>query len=921
MKKRPAYKPAALKILQQEIASKCPFCPRTDVAIFEVHHIDNKPENNELSNLLMLCPSCHEEITKEIRQYEEVVKKKLEISSAIKIEIDQEIKPLLDEIKKLLDENKLDEAEVIYLKAKSISDSKNDDYSRALLQRRYARILKEKYFNIEGEDELLLDCLKIFQKYKQEEDIAHTKELLAQTKASLGDLNSAEIFVHDFLEFAKQKGNNDELARAYIVVGYVYLQKDDLHKANEFMDEAIKFGTRLFLETDKEKKEEGSETITFAYHNKSFIYQRLGNIQEAKACALKALEGHRKLNKKPELGKMLFGLAELECYSGNFSDVKWKEYIEEAKSIFRELEDYSMLARCIDFVSRIAYSTGQRELSLKIFEDGYEEIKKTNDKRGIAHFLEQFVSYFLAQKNYDEAENYLNELIEFATKHNLDKSITRAYENLAKIAERKGDMKLRDELLNSVITSYENEYTQQQSPARKAYILGKISFVKEQLNDLIGALAIQHKVAKIFEELNITSEYAKTLLIITELKIKLGDRSKLLESWQKISQILEGTSFHEIASLAKINSGSYLLGTGEYEMAQRYLEESQQMIFKYKLRYAKEVEGMLEEVKQKREIANQPETSFPEMINLLYGAINSKKNPLEPTLRHWFYKFEKDLFKHFYNLEGLKCFFYSDDLETVKNISQNLSWLFDYFLIASYEKFEESKWEKLIYPYELIGWDVCFALIKKKDAGEDDEDETPASYEDILLHEINKPNKDGNFPRYIGTFEEKGTEITMPCFGWGRGLPSTSYELIRRNRADDIIRENYFVLHIDRHSLRDKFYTDILMAWEMKYIPIYFKEEVKSDSVSILSKIKTELPFAKVMDKAKASSTKKLLNSLLKATKENATTVLSDFKFDMDILFGVDKKKIQLTVMLVEISYTVRKIVYPVIVIENENKN
>lgn len=916
MKKRLPISYKVKVTLQKEIALLCPFCKNKEAEHFEIHHIDENPENNELSNLLMLCPTCHSKITKGDITKDEVVKKKFEVSSEIKIEIDDEVKTLLDELNKHLEENKIDDAENIYLKAKSIAENKNDDYSRAILQKRYARILKEKYFNVEGEDELLLDCLRIFQKYKKEEHIAHTKELLSQTKASLGDLNSAEIFINDFLDFAKSTGKNDELARASIVAGYVYLQKDDLQKANQFMDDAIKFGTRLSLEDNKESNESGGETVTFAYHNKSFIYQRLGNIQEAKACALKALEGHRKINKKNELGKMLLGLAELECYSGNFSDGKWKDYIEEAKSIFRELEDYSMLARCIDFVSRIAYSTGQRELSLKIFQEGYEEIKKTNDKRGIAHFLEQFASYFLGQKNYDEAEKYLNELIDYATKNNIDKSITRAYENLARIAEKKGDIKLRDELLNTVITSFENEYNQQQSPAKRAHILGKISFIKEQLNDIVGALAIQHKVARIFKELNITSEYAKTLLIITELKIKLGDRSKLLESWQEISQILEGTAFHEIASLAKINSGSYLLGTGEYEMAQRYLEESQQMIFKYKLRYEKEVEQMLEEVKQKREIANPPETSFPEMIKLLYGAIDSKKNALEPTLRHWFYKFEKDLFKHFYNLDGLKCFFYSDDLKIINDTSQNLSWLFDYFLIASDEKFEESKWEKFNYPYELIGWDVCFAFIKKKVEDEDDEDGLPSSYEDILLNEINKPTKDGNYPRYIGTFEEKGTEITMPCFGWGRGLPSTAYELIRKRRANDIINGNHFILHIDRHSLQNKFYTDILMAWEMKYIPIYFKEEVNSDSISILNKIRTEIPFTKVADKTKAASTKKLMNTLFKATKENATTVLSDFKFDMDILFNGEKNKKDLTVMLVEISYTVRKIVYPVIVIE-----
>ena len=56
---------------------------------------------------------------------------------------------------------------------------------------------------------------------------------------------------------------------------------------------------------------------------------------------------------------------------------------------------------------------------------------------------------------------------------------------------------------------------------------------------------------------------------------------------------------------------------------------------------------------------------------------------------------------------------------------------------------------------------------------------------------------------------------------------------------------------------------------------------------------------------------------MFKATKKQVTTtILSDFKFDIDILFGEDKNKISLTVMFVEISYTVRKIVYPVIVIE-----
>lgn len=51
-------------ILQQEINSICPFCNSREVGHFQIHHIDENPENNEISNLLLLCPTCHSKITK-----------------------------------------------------------------------------------------------------------------------------------------------------------------------------------------------------------------------------------------------------------------------------------------------------------------------------------------------------------------------------------------------------------------------------------------------------------------------------------------------------------------------------------------------------------------------------------------------------------------------------------------------------------------------------------------------------------------------------------------------------------------------------------------------------------------------------------------------------------------------------------------
>lgn len=71
--------------LQQEIRSECPFCGNGEVAHFEVHHIDENPSNNEVSNLLLLCRNCHSRITKGEVSRSEVKEKKrsLEYSNLI----------------------------------------------------------------------------------------------------------------------------------------------------------------------------------------------------------------------------------------------------------------------------------------------------------------------------------------------------------------------------------------------------------------------------------------------------------------------------------------------------------------------------------------------------------------------------------------------------------------------------------------------------------------------------------------------------------------------------------------------------------------------------------------------------------------------------------------------------------------------
>lgn len=80
--------------LQKEINSVCPFCDNDDVGHFEIHHMDEDPSNNENTNLILICPTCHSKITKgdiskkEVAQRKESLRVKKENIQFISVGVD-----------------------------------------------------------------------------------------------------------------------------------------------------------------------------------------------------------------------------------------------------------------------------------------------------------------------------------------------------------------------------------------------------------------------------------------------------------------------------------------------------------------------------------------------------------------------------------------------------------------------------------------------------------------------------------------------------------------------------------------------------------------------------------------------------------------------------------------------------------------
>ena len=63
MKQRVRIPKITEKEIYQESSSACAFCRLAEVASLQIHHIDEDPSNNENDNLLLVCASCHSQIT------------------------------------------------------------------------------------------------------------------------------------------------------------------------------------------------------------------------------------------------------------------------------------------------------------------------------------------------------------------------------------------------------------------------------------------------------------------------------------------------------------------------------------------------------------------------------------------------------------------------------------------------------------------------------------------------------------------------------------------------------------------------------------------------------------------------------------------------------------------------------------------
>ena len=609
-------------------------------------------------------------------------------------------------------------------------------------------------------------------------------------------------------------------------------------------------------------------------------------------------------------------LTELECSEGRFKEKEWTIYIEKAKIIFRELKEFTLLADCYYKIARIAYFVGQIELAIKISEEGFAEIKKTKNNDGIAKYMQWFCTLFLENEKLEEAEKYIIDLVDFAIINNLNNFLAKAYEDLAEIYYLKYDNVNYNKYLGLAFKCLIKEYGEIQSIHGKAEILENQGSIFRKLGKIDNAIEIYHKVKKIYESINDLPAQARVLSELADMALNKGDRSKAIEIWSNLLNIIEGENLFSLEAYCKINIALFNFKMGDYSKAVGYLKDAERLNEKHKLKYTKYINDIFLKVNERIHLTSTSKYTYEELLKYLYDGLSKDPKSFERILRFWYTNYSIDIYKHLYNSGGLKFAIFTDSHTEFEQTISVLGLFGDYFLAIAKSEFPKISYDVFINPWEYLAPGDFLVVFEKINAKKKISIEKP-NYEKQIYEVLNKPNKDGELPRYMLSAGKEGRKIVFYRGGWGCGLPQISYDFFKANSLTTLIPTKKFVSNFERYNKKDKLFSDLTFCNDIGFIPFYINEILYSEYVQVLTSTLIDFPSFESFGQDEILKLKKSFLSLLNINITNVNAFVSSVKLEIESIISNKPPKNKLKINIVQFTHGLKKITHPLIILIN----
>lgn len=872
MKKR---KPIPYKLkatLQKEIGSVCPFCKNKDVEHFEIHHIDENPENNELSNLIMLCPTCHSKITKGDISKEEVVRTKRKISGETKPKLPKSVEDLLNTGRDLRNESNFDEAGAKYIEALEEAEKLKDDFAIHKSKLNIASVFNDKHEFPDTAKEYIIECEKYFRDNSYETNLADALYQYSVAEISLEEFDSARIHLFESIKLNEKHNNTTGVVECYQQMGWLEHGNGHLEKAKDYYKNGIEICEKEFHKHDKKII---AGLLGALYCQLALVNKAEMDIPEVEKNLEKGLEYFKQAEFKASIGQTLFMLAELKCRTQEIEI--GQNYLVEALNLFQEIKNYRWLAEGLDLLSLIQYNFGSKEKGKEIFKEAIRAIEQTNDFRNKLKYYCKLAELYKIEKDFTEAEKLFKQVIEVAGKTGEDKEYFKATIDLVRIKHKQKNTEERNQIAKKGIEYLKRVLVKTQRETKRAQTLGDIAAIYTECENYQEATKYFLLAKDAFIGLQDKRGITESLGALAYVYNITRNNEKEAETNKEIHQLTTGTHNYFAQAAAAFNLCRYEIDNHHFDQAQKYFEEADYLNYNYDLDIddkLDELEYMLEKVKDSM---TKPEKSIDELIRDLYKLLSYYPEERRDLLRFWIFHYGGDLFVNYRLLEGLKFLVVTDDTKHFLQFTEKFKRFAELFIQSFFKKFERQKLTTFHYPYEcLIPKGVTFLGVDKEQESPKDWSNIKISFTKLSRQEFKDQSKkkstfvsrrEFKMPDYmfffVGDKDWKHTEeatveyhkilnqkefVLKPepgniIMGYHIQFPEEFEDLILNSNDKEFIEKKIFFDLTNRADYKDRLLTDLMFSDQLGFIPVFENKLPKSERVFVVEQVSINIPI------------------------------------------------------------------------------
>lgn len=806
--------------------------------------------------------------------------------------IPKDIQMLLNEGFALRNKGKYTAARIVFQKSLELSAEYNNTFAIAKAKYGLAIISNEWDRDPANAKELLKESLLEFKTIGSDKEISAALYQLGVIEIDVRNLDQAEAYLSQVLDIDKKNEAKVRIAQDLHQLGWIEDHRGHSKKALEFYDQALNYFLSIYQEGNSETEKDAIFGIAGCYQHKGLIYEHEGNVEEVESNYMRALEWHQKAGFKPDLGKILYLIARLKYREAQYND--GTKYLDEAMEIYNEIGDNTFYGKCLDLKGRMYFTLGHTDKAIDFFESALDAVDKDGNYKEKEIYLNKLGNVYLDAKKIKEAKGFFDRAKDLSIKENLLEGYEEALEKLAQIAAIEKNDEEKNRLLSEGIQTLEKLLLTVQAEPQRAFIMGRLGFFYEKMENFQQAIICYQKAKKAYEAVSNIGGIGNCLGSIARIKGLIGKKNEEFDTYRELKKLIDGTPYYDLIAGTAINLGEIQMQIGNLDEAKMLFREAEYLCRKYNLNYLSHVKKSIERLTEQIKIRKLPELDFRKLIHELFELTEWFPEAKDSILRLWMWGRKEALLGNYRSSAGVNLMVCHDNVDTFVRVSKVLHPFSDLCLQVVSSEFPGTGIDIIPFPMDKeIFFDCAIPSVKR---GEGVQTVT-------FLH-------GGIHSRYSLTggttirskvTGNEGTTIT----GWSIGLPVQAHQLIFSLSAEELFKNKIFFLPYERHLANDKLLNDLSFCKEFKLIPIYFDTLPSSENIEVVTSKIIDIPSFQQQNDVKelikiVRKIKRNISQLLSVTTDSAQSLLNDLSFSVEDLIDscVSTQSIQIQVFI-----------------------